>query len=132
MLLRKLTFRKVVCLSVTRVVSSKTHTCVLGFQVRHTDHSPPVRRRYVRQPQPSSSSAAANSPSTWSSGCFREWVETQWFLQQFNAEQGQVDRKQVSWVTNIFELFIDYIFCKSTVPKAHTGFLTNFRKHQGC
>lgn len=33
---------------------------------------------------------------------------------------------------DFFELFIDCIFCSSTVPKAQRGLRSNLRKHQGC
>lgn len=127
--IRKLKFGKVVCLSVAQIVNNKTHTCVFGFQPQ----PPKEVMRYVQQSYHLLLQLQQNSPQTGQVGdSGKEW-KTKWFLQQFNDEQGQEERKlsQIELQT-FFELFIDYVSCKSTVPKAHTSLVNNFRKRQGC
>lgn len=127
--IRTLKFGQVVCLSVTQIVNSKTHTCVLGFQPQ----PPREVTCCVQQSNHLLLQQQQNLPQTGQVGDSGKEGKTKWFLQQFNDEQGQEERKlsQIELQT-FFELFIDYISCKSTVPKAHAGLMDNFRKRPGC
>lgn len=56
-------------------------------------------------------------------------AENIWSLKQFSEEQGQENRKQSQLSCKLFELLIDYVFCKSTVPRAQKN-LTNYFKRK--
>ena len=55
-------------------------------------------------------------------------AENIWSLKHFSEEQGQENRKQSQLSCKLFELLIDYVFCKSTVPRAQKNLTNYFKK----
>lgn len=57
-------------------------------------------------------------------------AENIWSLKQFSEVQGQENRKQSQLSCKLFELLIDYGFCKSTVPRARKRLTSYFKKRK--
>lgn len=57
-------------------------------------------------------------------------AENIWSLKQFSEVQGQENRKQSQLSCKLFELLIDYGFCKSTVPRAQKRLTSYFKKEK--